>query len=557
LANKNFIFSFKRSQNFYFSQDNFSSWVGAVASLICLLIGTSIASLQFMKKEALELAEKKTQDLKESEKLLKFALEGVGDAVWDWDILQSTVNYAKNYTAMLGYSPNEFTNNLEEWKSRIHPDDFNHVMGELQSHFENRTNYVSEHRLKCKDGQYKWVLARGLVINRDAAGNPERMVGTISDITNWKEAEFEIEKQRSQLHSIVEGSSDALMLYGPKGFIDCNLRTLKLFGFEDKDAFISLHPAEISPLNQPDGSNSLAKANEQIKKTYALGVNQFEWCHQKRNGETFPAEVLLTAFTYDNERIIQACIRDISEKKEVEKALVSQREKLVAAAKMSSLGEMAGGIAHEINNPLAIIIGKTTQMKRRLKAEYPVTSLNEEIDIIENTAKRISAIINGLSAFSRNAENDKMDQVRVSLLIQDTLELSKERFRFNSVDLRLKLSENENTLILGKTSQLLQVLINLLNNAYDAVEHLPVRWVEIEVTKNQTMCVISVTDSGLGISSSILAKMMTPFFTTKEIGKGTGLGLSISKGIIEEHKGHFYYDRSSPHTKFVVELPLA
>jgi C4-dicarboxylate-specific signal transduction histidine kinase len=218
---------------------------------------------------------------------------------------------------------------------------------------------------------------------------------------------------------------------------------------------------------------------------------------------------------------------------------------------------MAGGIAHEINNPLAIIIGKISQLKRRLKIDTDLIKLNEDLSVIENTAKRISSIIKGLSAFSRNAENDSMENVLVPVLIQDTLELSRERFKFNSIDLRFDYANCQQVFVKGRAAQLLQVLVNLLNNAFDAVEVLPIKWVEIQVKVVGNTCKILISDSGDGIPPDVVEKIMSPFFTTKSIGRGTGLGLSISKGIIEEHHGKLYYDATSKNTRFVIELPIA
>ena len=226
---------------------------------------------------------------------------------------------------------------------------------------------------------------------------------------------------------------------------------------------------------------------------------------------------------------------------------------------MSSLGEMAGGIAHEINSPLAIIVGKTTQLRRRLinTSKNSDAKINEDLNLIENTAKRIGLIIKGLSAFSRNAENDSKADVLVQALIQDTLELSKERFKFNSIALKFDITNCQQLYVKGRASELLQVLINLLNNAFDAVENLSIKWVNITIESSTDKCKIMITDSGLGIPATIIEKIMTPFFTTKSVSRGTGLGLSISKSIIEDHKGKLYYDATSENTRFVIELPIA
>ncbi len=565
-GNHDFIFQFKGTAAFYANQDSFSSWVGAIAAIISILLGTLIVSLQTMKKRALIYANQTTEELRASEERWKFALEGAGDTVWDWEIETGRVSFSQRLNHLLGYAENELQGDIRAWENRVHADDIEKSRANLKAHFEGGENFLTECRLLCKNGEYKWVLIRGMIVNRDRNDKPSRMVGTIADISFQKEAEYELERQRAKLHSIFEGSSDAIMLLSADGaFFDCNSRTLKIFGLSTKEEFISLHPSDLSPEFQADGSDSLTKANEHIQKAFAEGMNHFEWTHCRKNGKSFPAEVLLTAFSYDGKRVLQACVRDISERKHAEEILVSQREKLVASAKMSSLGEMAGGIAHEINNPLTIIIGKTTMLKRRLQNDSLLMSdgtpfahtITDELNSIQNTAKRIGSIIKGLRSFSRNAENDLMEKVQVGSLIEETLEFAKERFKFHDITLKVKMEQAHQLFINGRAAQLLQVLVNLLNNAYDAVENLEEKWVELKVVEAGGYCRISITDSGDGIDPELLDKIMMPFFTTKEVGKGTGLGLSISRGIIEDHHGKLYYDITSAHTSFVIELPLA
>lgn len=237
--------------------------------------------------------------------------------------------------------------------------------------------------------------------------------------------------------------------------------------------------------------------------------------------------------------------------------ILEQQESLVTSARMSTFGEMAAGIAHEINNPLMIIIGKTTRLKRRLLDN---TIDHEELlavltQIVE-TSNRIVKIIRGLRSFSRDGERDPMEVILLSKVIQDTLDLCQERFKDNSIELKVDIGSSHEAKIKGKAVQLSQVLFNLLNNAIDAVSSLPEKWVEVKVTLSNDTCTISVTDSGHGIPQELQDKIMFPFFTTKEVGKGTGLGLSISKVLIEKHNGRLFYDQNSPHTRFVIELPL-
>lgn len=234
---------------------------------------------------------------------------------------------------------------------------------------------------------------------------------------------------------------------------------------------------------------------------------------------------------------------------------IAIQAQLVANSKLSSLGEMAGGIAHEINNPLAIISGKVESLQRRIQnGNYEISKILEDLSKIQNTVNRIAKIIVGLRAFSRNAEKDPMVPTKISTIVDDTLELCQEKFRKNGVELRVncdKVLEVE-----CRASQLAQVLINLLGNAHDAVEKLSEKWVSLNVVSKDNIIRITVVDSGFGIPSDIVNRMMEPFYTTKEVGKGTGLGLSISKGIIEDHGGSLQYDHTAKNTTFIIEIPI-
>lgn len=233
--------------------------------------------------------------------------------------------------------------------------------------------------------------------------------------------------------------------------------------------------------------------------------------------------------------------------------LEAQRQQAIQASKLSSLGEMASGVAHEINNPLTIISALATRTKKNLNdSSVPLAKNVENLDRIISTVDRIAKIIRGLRAFSRDSSGDVFAKKRVTDIVEMTLELCQEKFRDNGIEIKQDISPN--TEIECREVQIVQVLVNLLNNSLDAVQSLPVKWVKISAEDREGAVAISVTDSGLGIKEEVVEQMMLPFYTTKEIGKGTGLGLSISKGIIEAHEGKFYYRREDGHTSFVIEL---
>lgn len=231
------------------------------------------------------------------------------------------------------------------------------------------------------------------------------------------------------------------------------------------------------------------------------------------------------------------------------------QEKLFETSKMSSLGEMASGIGHEINNPLAIIIGKASLLRKHAeKNAFDQTTFKDNLSKIEQTANRIAKIIKGLKSYSRNSEADPMEQIAVASLIEESLELCRTRFKNKSIELRVNVNTTQN--LECRAAQISQIIVNLLGNAHDAVEKLSVKWVQLDVVNTTKTLIISVTDSGCGIPAEIATKLMQPFFTTKGVGKGTGLGLSISKGIAETHNGTLRIDQHCKNTRFVLELPL-
>jgi C4-dicarboxylate-specific signal transduction histidine kinase len=247
--------------------------------------------------------------------------------------------------------------------------------------------------------------------------------------------------------------------------------------------------------------------------------------------------------------------RDLTEDLATQKTIELQRAKLISSSKMAALGEMAAGIAHEVNNPLAIIAGKTDLLLQRLESGITPSSeqLKDSLAKISVAAMRASKIITSLKSLSRNAEQDPMVNLKFEDVLQEALGLCSEKFKLNGIDIRLSLSSG--AYIRVRSTQVAQIITNLLNNAFDAVLPLEEKWIEIKVIKMVNKIKVLFIDSGHGIPHELQSKLMQPFFTTKEVGRGTGLGLSISRGIAEEHGGDLYFDPTHANTCFVLELP--
>jgi C4-dicarboxylate-specific signal transduction histidine kinase len=244
----------------------------------------------------------------------------------------------------------------------------------------------------------------------------------------------------------------------------------------------------------------------------------------------------------------------IDELKAAQKELELQRSKVEYAARLSTIGEMAGGIAHEVNNPLAIIVATSYQLQRLLEDALPDNqSWKVPVQRLEETSLRISAIVQSLQYFSRQGERDPFEKTPVALIIERTLQLSRQKFIKNEIQLHV--GEIPNVELTCRPAQISQVLINLLNNAFDAVLKSEIKKVDLAFQQSDQGVTFSVTDSGPGIAPNIREKIFEPFFTTKQVGEGTGLGLSVSRGIVQEHQGEITVHSRPGQTTFEIFLP--
>lgn len=244
-------------------------------------------------------------------------------------------------------------------------------------------------------------------------------------------------------------------------------------------------------------------------------------------------------------------LKEINEN--LEERLFLKEEDLFGKAKFSELGIMSAGIAHEINNPLAIIQARTTQLLRIYRKPEHQKDLAHGLQQILYTSERIERTIKGVREFFY--QTDQMPDQTVSLekLMDNVLAFCGQRLKNHGIELRLLRLENIH--LKGHEVQLEQVFLNLINNSFDAIDKQNEKWIEISTIKNKNTVEIFFKDSGPGIPDNIAKRMMEPFFSTKG-SKGTGLGLALINAIIGKHGGSFTYIPNAPTTTFLIELPL-
>lgn len=279
--------------------------------------------------------------------------------------------------------------------------------------------------------------------------------------------------------------------------------------------------------------------------------------NKAKSGRYYWVDTTIVPFVDANGSVEQfVAIRyDITDKKNTEAELEDEKRRLVESEKMASIGVMAAGIAHELGNPLGAIRGRLEMLQTlcgqpNFEKEFAHKSLEKLIHDVD----RMTKIIRGLKNYSRDGSQDPMQQFNLSQLVGDILEVSNQKCQKNGIEVQTMGFENPR-LINGRETEIGQVVVNLFNNAIDAVKLGEKPWIRIELREEGEEYQIQFLDSGAGVPVDIESKIFDPFFTTKEVGEGTGLGLSICRSIIEGHGGRLFYDRDHKSSCFHMTLP--
>ena len=274
-----------------------------------------------------------------SEERWKFALEGSDQGVWDWDIQSGKVIFSSHGRKILGFGEDKISSDLGEWGERIHPDDKPQVLADLQAYLTNTTPiYVTEHRAQCKDGTYKWIQDRGMVVSRDDQGKPLRMIGTHTDITAYKEADRRLQESEAQLRAILDNSPFMIWLKDKEGrYLAGNKAWLKTTGYQDLQQIqgktdYEIWPAEIAENFRVDDTEVLASGTQKFVEERAMDGDREFW------SETYKTPILGKD---GNTLGTTGFARDITEKKAFEAVLRESQKRLQVLFENSPVGTMA------------------------------------------------------------------------------------------------------------------------------------------------------------------------------------------------------------------------
>ena len=473
--------------------------------------------------------------LRESEERWQFALAGADDGVWDWDISSQKVIYTRRWKEMLGYQEHEIGDSVEEWSRRVHPEDLPLIQSCLAEHMAGRSaSYRAEHRLLCKDGSYKWILTRGKVMKRDAAGQPMRIIGTHTDITIDKATEEALRASLSQqrmLAEVVETSAMPFAIGQANGSLQMVNRAFELLTGYSRAAIIQ----KVNWLKTLTPPEYHAAEIQLLEKSLAdRQPFNFEKEFIRADGSRVPIELLVQPI-YDeagNYLHFRAFFKDISERKKSARELEAAMARVNLASQAKT--EFLASMSHEIRTPLNAILGYT-QILQREPDVHPAT--RQKLDIINRSGENLLQILNDILDLAK-IEAGQMQLLPVEFnlpqLLQDQARLFKPLAAQKDLAFHLVLPEDLPSIVCADEAKLRQILLNLLGNATKFTER---GSIELRVSLSRSnpnrpeLCLL-VTDTGPGITAEEETKLFKKFQQAKagrEAFKGIGLGLAISR----------------------------
>ncbi len=403
-------------------------------------------------------------------------------------------------------------------------------------------------RVTRPDGQadhMKWQVTPW----RLADGRGWGIVVSIGAITAQVEAEERLAEREALIRELFEQSPIGLNLCRMDGlWLESNPAFLDIIGYTRAEADVGLTYWQLTP-RKYDADEATQLELLRARRRYGPYEKEFI----RKDGRLVPVRLNGFIVSRDGEDYIWSLIEDLSTQRELERRIEEERAKAVQAAKLAAMGEMAASFAHEINNPLGIIDGYAYLLADAIE-EGDRAVIDEGLSAIREAVQRAAKIVQGLRKISRRTDDQPDEKVSLGTIVAESINLCKARILTHGVGLEVEVESD--VTVLGNSIELSQVVINLLNNAFDAVRGCDQRWIRVKLRAGpEGAAELSVQDSGPGVPAELQSKIFEPFVTTKPAGEGTGLGLSISKSILERHGGDLRLDAAAKHTRFIVSLP--
>jgi len=483
--------------------------------------------------------------LKESEERYRMLVETMNDGLVWMNANMKITFVNEKFCEMLGYSYAQLIgrNGLE-----LHDTLNQMILKTQQKKHAQGIASVYEIAFTRKDGQPLITMVSPKVI-MDQDGTYQGSFSVITNITARKKVEDDLLKSESKFRTLLESASEAIILIDKKGIITLvNAKVLDLFKYKREELIDK-------PLDFliPRGFNEFnIKPSEALTKhpeTREI-VSGLELKARRKDGSEFLVDFSLAYISIQQELFGMALLTDITERRKIE-------EQLRHSQKMEAVGQMAAGIAHQLNTPLSVILAQLQILREELNTLDSATYV-EQVDKVLQNANKMSNLVSDLLSFSRESKSQS-ELINVNSIIDEILLLNDIRAKKIGVKIEKKLAR-EIPYIIADRSKLEQVFLNIIINAFDAMPKGGTLMIKSEILmKNgRAYVLVNFKDSGIGIPKDIISKIFNPFFTTKPVGQGTGLGLSICQEYIKEHNGEISIESEQGEGSTVsIELPIS
>lgn len=487
-----------------------------------------------------DISQKKKMEvkLKEIESRWKFALEGSGDGIWDWNPQTNEVFYSNKTREMLGYTNDEMPNDINIWREIIHPDDVKYAADCIMAYIEGKTeNYLSEIRLRCKNGKYKWILARGKIVERDSEGKPLRIAGTQADIQSIKDKEEDIHISQQKFSNAFKYSGIGKALISPEGkWIEVNNAVCDILGYTESE----LKQLTFQDLTHPeDIDKDLEFVRQMLNKEIDSYQMEKRYIHKNKNYVWALLTVSLVWNIDGTPRFFISQIQDISEVKKLIMDLEAKNLQLVTTTldlqqKLKQLEEFNRIVAHNIRGPagnIKILLNEYNESSDEKERGQYIEYLNQSSEQLLQTLTELMEIIEVKMNKTIKFEDCDLEEIIQKIKNQ----LHGIIVRHHAV-INLKLQVKS---ILYPSIYLESILFNLINNAlkYSKKDESPVINISTHKNKNGDV-ILEILDNGLGINlvkygNQVfkLHKVFHPGYDSK------GVGLFMTKNQIETFGG--------------------
>jgi PAS domain S-box-containing protein len=449
---------------------------------------------------------------------------------------------SENVETVFGHKPRAFFDDPEFWVVNLHPEDRDRMLGTIPRIFEDSRG-TFEYRFRRGDGTYAWIHDE-IVVSRDESGAPLEMIGVMLDVTSRHEMESALRRSEANFRAVIESAPVGVFVHRDDRIIYVNPALTSLLQVSRAD-LIGRSPLDITSPRMRD----IARARIQSLAQREQGSSpRMEGELLRGDGSVVVAEIEGFKLDFDGSPSHVVFAHDVSDRR-------AMLARLVASDRLASVGVLAAGVAHEINNPLAFMQTNLVLLADRLAATAD-PELARVLADVRDGAARIQALVRDLRSFAR-PDTERVAAVDLREVVDSCVRMSQNEIRSRA---NLVVAVGDVPPVAGSASRLGQVFLNLLINAAQSIAEGDPNANEVRVVAYRAATggvVVEVSDTGVGIEPAVLGHVFDPFFTTKPLGIGTGLGLSICHGIVKGLGGDITVEsRVGKGTTFRVVLPL-